>query len=150
MATTNTRSRSKRSSSTTKKPAEATNARATRSVQEGSEHFLEGEETLDAALEMGRAGRAAMAAGASDLTRAQDAQIVADRVAVLSDVVATAGVVDMAEGVDLLTASEDVEVMSALVGLMSMDDLEQGLSLARLAGELWAVSDVVGLLQMPI
>ena len=99
---------------------------------------------------MARQAAGNLAAGASDLTRAEDALLVAQRVSDLSNVVAVAGVVDMAQGAELLSHSEDVAAMSAIVGLMGEDDLERGLELARLAGELEAVGNVVTRLQMPV
>ena len=78
-----------------------------------------------------------------------DEMVVADRAAVLSDVVATAGVTDMAEGIDLLATSEDIEVQSALVGSMSEEDLDIGMRLASIAGRMQAVSNVTATLGMP-
>jgi hypothetical protein len=77
-------------------------------------------------------------------------EVVADRVAKLSDVVAAAGVTDMAEGAEILSTSEDVNTLSAMVGLMGAEDLEHGLALARLAGEMWIVGDVTDMMQMPV
>ena len=95
------------------------------------------------------AGAEAMAA-ASDLTRAVDAEVVADRLGTLADVVGAAGVTDVAEGAELLMASEDVGAMGAAVGLMSLGDLDRGLELSRIAGELQTLSDVVDTLEMPV
>ena len=117
---------------------------------EGAQLVSQGEAELRAAGEVAAVGAAELAKGASDLTRAVDAEIVADRMARLSKAVEVAGVVDVAEGAEMLAASEDVGVMSALVGLMSYEDAEHGLELARLAGELEAVSQVVEGLQMPM
>jgi hypothetical protein len=89
-------------------------------------------------------------ASASDITRAVDAEVVADRLAKLSDVVAAAGVNDLGQGADLLSVSDDVETVSAVVGLMSLGDLERGLQLGRLAGELKTISSVVAAMKMPI
>jgi hypothetical protein len=113
------------------------------------EHLSEGARKVQTAKELADLGMMETAAGASDLTRAEDAVVVAERVKTLSDVVGVAGIVDVAEGAEMLAASEDVSVMSAMVGLMGEEDLETGLELARIAGELWAVSDVVDMLQMP-
>ena len=90
---------------------------------------------------------AELAAGVADLTRAADAAVVAERMGVLSEVVAGAGELDIAQAIHLLSASEDVEVMSAVVGVMSQADLEHGLQLARLSGEQVA-GDIVDLLAM--
>jgi hypothetical protein len=105
---------------------------------------------MQAAADLSTQSAAELAAGASHLTRAVDAQIVADRMATLSGAVAEAGVVDIAQGAAMLATSDDVGVMSALVGLMSLDDVDHGLELARLAGELSVVSEIVQGLQMPI
>ena len=76
--------------------------------------------------------------------------MVANRLAVLSGVVATAGATDLAEGTELLAAADDVRTMSAVVGLMSLGDLERGLEVGRVAGELGTISEVVKGLRMPI
>lgn len=96
-----------------------------------------------------RAGAAAMGQAASDLTRATDAAVAAERIAQLAEIAATAGIVDVAEGAEILAASGDVSATSAIVGLMSQGDLEFGLALARTAGEISVVGDVADLLAMP-
>ena len=88
--------------------------------------------------------------GASDLTRAVDAGIVADRLSILSDVVAAAGVNDINQGAELIAAADDVDAVSAAVGLMTVDDLDKGLELARIAGELRILGKIVGKLEMPV
>ena len=88
--------------------------------------------------------------GASDLTRAADAALVAERVQQLSDVVSMAGVMDVEEGVDMLMKGGDVRTMGAIVGLMSREELDRGMELARLAGELSVAGDVVDMLEMPV
>ncbi|RIK20084.1 MAG: hypothetical protein DCC51_07965 [Anaerolineae bacterium] len=117
---------------------------------EGSEMENAGITTLREAGDVLTIGTAAVAAGASDLTRAVDAAVVADRLSTLSEIVETAGIDDISQGADLIAHSEDVETMSAIVGLMSYGDLERGLELARLAGELEAVSHVTDALEMPV
>ena len=57
-------------------------------AEEGVADVVEGLDTIDAAADVGMASRAALAAGASDVTRGVDAQVVADRAAVLSDAAA--------------------------------------------------------------
>jgi len=116
----------------------------------GAVQVVEGANDLKAAGELADFSSAELASGASHLTRAVDAQIVAERMATLSGAVAEAGVVDMAQGAAMLAASNDVGVMSALVGLMSLEDVDHGLELARLAGELNVVSEIVHGLQMPV
>ena len=71
-------------------------------AEAGAEEMVAGMETLDVARGLARDAAAGLAAGASDLTRAEDALLVAERVADLSSVVAAAGVVDMAQGAELL------------------------------------------------
>ena len=132
----------------TAKTQEARDAALTQSVN-AEMHIEEGAQKVQTGRDVVDLGRMETAAGVSDLTRAEDAAVVASRVKTLSDVVGVAGVVDVAEGAEMLATSEDVGVMSAMVGLMGEDDLETGLELARIAGELWAVSDVVDMLQMP-
>ncbi len=95
-------------------------------------------------------GVAEVASGASDLTRAADAAVVAERVQVLSDIVGEAGIVDVGEGVDMLMKGGNVRAMGAIVSLMSREELERGLQLGRLAGELGTVSDVIEILDMPV
>ena len=112
-------------------------------VEAGTQEMVAGLQTLEAARGLARESAGVLASGASNLTRAVDAQIVAERVANLGSVVAAAGTVDLAQGAELLAKSEDVAALSAVVGLMSEDDLERGLELARLAGELQAVGQVV-------
>jgi hypothetical protein len=119
-------------------------------VEAGVQEMVVGMETFDAARGLARQAAGDLAAGASDLTRAEDALLVAKRVSDLSEVVATAGVVDLTQGAELLAHSEDVAALSAIVGLMGEDDLERGMQLARLAGELEAAGSVVSRLQMPV
>ena len=47
--------------------------------EQGTADAAEGLDTLEAAAEMADAGKAALAAGASDVTRGVDAAVVADR-----------------------------------------------------------------------
>ena len=117
---------------------------------EGAAAMVEGVEDLAVARAATAVGVAEVAAGARDLTRAEDAAIAAERMQDLSDIVGAAGVVDVAQGVDMLLKGGNVRAMGAIVGLMSREELERGLELARLAGELWTVSDVVGVLDMPV
>jgi len=67
---------------------------------------------------------------------AVDQKLQADRMSVISDVVAMAGVADVSQGAELPAASEDVGVLSAMVGLMSLDGIEHGFELAPISGEL--------------
>ena len=62
---------------------------------EGAEEIIEGAGKIGAAADIAAAGRESLAEGASDLTRAVDAEIVAGRLADLSGVVAAAGVQDV-------------------------------------------------------
>jgi len=117
---------------------------------EGENQVIEGVENLEVAKVAGRIAVQQTAAASSDLTRAADAALVADRVKDLSEIVAVAGVVDVEEGVDMLIKGGDVKAMGAIVKLMSREELERGLELARLAGELWTISDVAGVLDMPV
>src|SRR3954451_1504555 len=102
------------------------------------------------AMRLEPARRRLAAAGTSDLTRAADAELVAERIARLSEVVASAGAQDLAQGVELLAEAEDVDTLSALVGVMSLADLERAMQLARLSGELQMAGALVGRLHMPI
>jgi len=117
---------------------------------EGAVGMAEGEETLQAAGDVARLAAAELAVGASKMTRAVDAELVASRMADLSEVVGEAGVVDMAQGAELLADSDDVKTIGAMISLMSAEDLEGGMELARLAGELSAVGLVTERLQMPV
>ena len=78
---------------------------------EGAMEMLDGAEDLDIARDAAAIGVAEVAAAASDLTRAEDAAFVAERVQHLSDVMGEAGVVDVAEGVDMLMTGADVRAM---------------------------------------
>ena len=102
---------------------------------EGADVMVKGSEDLAVAQAAGAVGVAEVAAAASDLTKAVDAGIAADRMQTLSDIVGEAGVMDVAEGVDMLLKGGDVKAMGAIVGLMSWDDLDRGMELARLAGD---------------
>ena len=117
---------------------------------EGAMEMLDGADDLDIARDAAAIGVAEVAAAASDLTRAVDAEIVAERVQHLSEVVGEAGVVDVAEGVEMLMTGADVRAMGSLVGLISEEELKRGLELARMAGELWTISDVISVLEMPV
>jgi len=116
----------------------------------GMDRLQEGAAEIDEAREVNAASRMLLAAGVSDLTRAEDVAIVADRLGTLSEVVATAGVMDIAEGADLLEAATDVDIMSAVVGTMTSEVLERGLDLARLSGELQAVGRIVRRMRHPV
>ena len=117
---------------------------------DGALKVVEGVENLEVAKVAGRIAVSQVAAGSSDLTRAADAAVMAERVQELSDLVGAAGVVDVEEGVAMIMKGGDVKAMGAIVRLMSREELDRGLELARLAGELWTVSDVAGLLDMPV
>ena len=80
-------------------------------------------------------------AAASDLTRAVDAEVVADRLGVLANVVGEAGVTDIAEGAEMLMASDEVQAMSAAVGLISLGDLDRRFEIVGIAGELQTIGD---------
>ena len=95
-----------------------------------------GADELDAAGDAASMAMAATAAAASDLTRAVDAEVVADRLGALSEMVGDAGITDISQGIEMLTASEDVEAMAAVVGLMSLGDVEREHVLAGLDGPL--------------
>ena len=117
---------------------------------EGENQMIEGAQDLEVARTAVKIGVAEVAAGSSDLTRAADAALVADRMQELSEIVGAAGIVDVEEGVEMLMKGQDVRAMGAIVKLMSKEELERGLELARLAGELWTISDVAGVLDMPV
>src|SRR5512141_2617127 len=68
---------------------------------EGAEEMVEGAENLEVAKVAGMIAVQQTAAASSDLTRAADAAIVAERVKDLSAIVGAAGVVDVEEGVDM-------------------------------------------------
>ena len=93
----------------------------------GQAEVIHGAERMQTAGQMSDDGTTLLVMGASDVTRAVDAQIVAERLEVLSDAVTVAGIVDVAEGAAILAELDDVGVLSALVGMMSEDDLEHGL-----------------------
>ncbi|NJD58227.1 MAG: hypothetical protein C3F13_19565 [Anaerolineales bacterium] len=116
----------------------------------GEQEAIQGANKLKEAAQIGAVGTDFIAQGASDLTRAAYERIMSERMAVLSEVVATAGVVDVAEGAEMLAASEDVGVVSALVGMMSLGDLEHGMELARLSGELYTAGEIIEALKMPV
>lgn len=107
-------------------------------------------DALDMADELQDEAMVDAMSAASDLTRAVDAEVIADRLATLSGVVANAGVNDVEQGAALIAASEDVEAVSAAVGLMTVDDLDKGLELGRLAGELQILGRIVAELEMPV
>ena len=117
---------------------------------EGAAGMVAGAQDLKVAKTAGVVGVAEVAAGASDLTRATDAALAAERMQQLSDIVGEAGVVDVAQGVDMLIKGGDVRAMGAIVTLMSREELDRGLELARIAGEMWTVSDLAALLDMPM
>lgn len=116
----------------------------------GQEEAIIGAKRIQAAGDMAHDSSVMIARGASDVTQAMDAQIMSERMAILSDAVGVAGVVDIAEGAEILAQSNDVGVLSALVGMMSEDDLEHGLELARLSGELQTAGELVEDLRMPV
>jgi hypothetical protein len=116
----------------------------------GEQEAIQGADKVKAAKVKEAVGNEYVVQGATHLTRAADEKAVSERMAILSDVVATAGVVDIAEGAEMLAASEDVGVLSALVGMMGRGDIEHGLELARLSGEFYTVRDMVDALKMPV
>ncbi len=119
-------------------------------ADEAVEEMMADADALELADDMRDEATADAMMAASDLTRAVDAEVIADRLATLSDVVANAGVNDVEQGAALIAASKDVEAVSAAVGLMTVDDLDKGLELGRLAGELQILSGIVAELEMPI
>ena len=119
-------------------------------VEQGQRNVQAGVMEIGLARDVADGAMAEVAAGASNVTRAVDAAVVADRLGTLSNVVAAAGVNDIAQGADLMMASDDVQAMSAAVGLMSLGDLESGLHLGRMAGELDTIAQVVAKLEMPM
>lgn len=132
------------------KVAGETEAAALDTAVEGAATMAQGFDALGAAAVANGLSAEGLALGASDLTRAADAAVVAERLGALSDVVGNAGVVDITEGVELLASSADVKAMSAVVGLMSVGDLDRGLELGRMSGELRTISEVVRGMQMPV
>lgn len=136
-------------SSAAKAAAELENV-AVGTALEGAEDALDGLDDLDVARGAARIGVAEVGLAASDLTRAEDAALVAARVAQLSQVVGAAGEADIAQGAEMLATSEDIDVMAAVVGLMGEEDLERGLELARLSGELETVGEVMERMGMPV
>ena len=89
---------------------------------EGAVEVEEGAENLEVAKVAGMIAVQQTAAASSDLTRAADAALVADRVKDLSEIVAAAGVTDVSEGVDMLMKGGDVKAMGAIVSLMSREE----------------------------
>ena len=89
----------------------------------GAVEMAEGLENLEVAQTAVRIGVSQVAAASSDLTRAADAALAADRVQELSEIVGAAGVVDIEEGVDMLMKSDNVKAMGAIVSLMSKEEL---------------------------
>jgi hypothetical protein len=116
----------------------------------GAIEVAEGLDDLATAQTAVQIGVAKVASASSNLTRAADAALVAERMQDLSEIVAAAGVVDVEEGVEMMMKGGDVKAMSAIVGLMSEEELERGLALARVAGELSTVGDMMDVLQMPV
>ena len=116
----------------------------------GTNLMVEGDRTLDAAVEVADVGIGQIARGAAKATQGVAALHSAERLGQLSEVVALAGVNDIAQGADLLSTSEDIDLLAAVVGVMGEEDLDRGLQLARLAGELAMASRVVTILDMPI
>jgi hypothetical protein len=119
-------------------------------AEEGKKEAAQGAARLAAAGDLQAESTVVFAKGASDLTRAVDEKVVADRMAILGEAVAIAGVMDIAEGAEMLAASDDVGVLSALVGMMSVEDIQHGLELARLSGELHTTGEMVAALKMPV
>lgn len=114
------------------------------------DEMLDGEEEINFTQQLREAAAAQAKMAASDLTRAVDAEVIADRLATLSAIVGVAGINDVEQGAELIAASEDVEAISAAVGLMTVDDLDRGLELGRMAGELEVLSRIVDDLEMPV
>ena len=113
--------------------------------------MAEGLENLEVAqTAVARLAVAQVAAASSDLTRAADAALVAERVQDLSEIVGVAGVVGCGRRRRHDHEGRRCERHGRDRQLMSKEELERGLELARLAGELWTVSDVVGVLEMPV
>ncbi len=119
-------------------------------ADEGLNEMIAGAEDIRLARDLADTATAEAMLGASDITRAVDAGIVADRLSVLSDVVAAAGVNDINQGAELIAAADDVNAVSAAVGLMTVDDLDKGLELGRISGELRILGKIVGKLEMPV
>ena len=116
----------------------------------GIEQTLDAADDLQAAQDLASLQHIALAAGASDLTRGADLELVADRVARIGAIVGAAGAQDVVQGAELLAEADDIETMSAVVGVMSAADLERGMELARLSGEMQAAGRIVARLQLPV
>lgn len=117
---------------------------------EGEIAVEEGIETLELAGDVAQVGVAAAMAASSDLTRAQDLEIVAERMARLSGVVAVAGALDYAQGAEILAASSDIDVQSDLVALLGEEDLELGMGIGAIGGQLEVAAEIAALRDMPV
>src|SRR5512138_3557600 len=68
----------------------------------GEGAVLDGAQRLEEAADLAGASAVVMSKGASDLTRAEDTQLMANRMAVVSEVVGAAGAADIAQGAAML------------------------------------------------
>jgi hypothetical protein len=110
----------------------------------------EGAEKITTAQQFAEVSREALASGASDVTRGEDAKRAAAVAAGLGEVVFEAGVADVEQGADMLAASDDIAVQSTLMSALSAGDLRRGMEIASVSGELRAVADVLAILGMPV
>jgi len=116
----------------------------------GLAQAAEGVEKLQAAQVAGSISRGALAAGARDLTRAEDALNVSGALGQIAGIAAVAGSQDLADGAAALAASEDVAVQSLVVDTLAIGDLKHGMRLAGIAGQLRMAGDLLDVLGRPI
>lgn len=117
---------------------------------EGAAQAADGAQLVVAGRELAGVALQATASAASDLTRAQDAARVAQRVGELGRVVGAAGEADLAQGIGMMSTASEIQSLSAAFRALSNEDLEQGLRIGRISGELAIISDAAGLLNMPV
>ncbi len=117
---------------------------------EGAEQAADGAQLVSAGRDLAGVALQATASAASDLTRAQDAARVAQRVEDIGRVVGAAGEADLAQGIGMMATASDIQALSTAFRALSNDDLDQGLRIGRISGELAIISDAVSLLNMPV
>jgi hypothetical protein len=125
-------------------------ALAANKAEEGLIGFSIGAETLGAAKTARQIGGAALAVGASEVTRGATQLDNAAVLHAMSDYAAAGASGDLADGAAALAASEDIAVQSAIVDVLSAADLARGMELAAIAGRLKVAGEIVALKQMPV
>ena len=101
-------------------------------------------EELAAADRVAAATVGEAAAGAADVTRADDEAATAATYSALRDAAAQRGSRDSAQGADTLSMADEVAAGGAVAAALSSDEFRRGMELAGIAGQVQVAADLLG------